>query len=296
MRTALQVENQLIMITEFVDGTTLDNLMKRERLPPEKIIDYLCQALVALSYAHSRGVIHRDIKPANMMLTSGEKLKLMDFGIAKVANDPRLTQTGLLVGSVPYMSPEQIECKNLDPRADLYSLGVTLYEVATGQRPFVADNAYEIMRAHLKETPRLPSELDPSLPPSLDEVVMVALAKDPAERFQTAAAFINALSSLLTVPQLHWQASTPSTQTNSSTASSKAGSRFWYMLCGSTVTIAVILAGAVEIPGYMRTEATSKPADNVRIAYQPNSVGRSPALAVPSRGRAPVPGSTTIVD
>ncbi len=196
LRTALRIENQMAMVVEYVEGSGLDKLMKAGRLPLGQVIDVAHQALAALAYAHSRGVVHRDIKPGNIMLTADGRVKLMDFGIARMTSDRQLTKTGQLVGSLYYMSPEQVEGKTPDARSDLYSLGVTLYEMATGKKPFEGDSEYSILAGHLNETPRPPVELDPSLPASLNEVILLAMAKDPGARFQSAEAFGNALASI----------------------------------------------------------------------------------------------------
>ena len=152
--------------------------------------------LDAVSYAHKQNVIHRDIKPANMMLTLQGVIKLMDFGIARAGQDRSLTMTGTTMGSLSYMSPEQVKGEPTDGRSDLYSVGVSLYEMVTGQQPFVATSDYSIMAAHVKETPRPPVELHPGLPAALNEIILMAIAKDPAQRFQTADAFRNALGSV----------------------------------------------------------------------------------------------------
>jgi len=199
LHTALRVDNQLLMLMEFVDGITLEQKLKDGPLPVEQAVDYMAQALSALEYAHARGVIHRDIKPANMMLTPQGTIKLMDFGIAKGAGDHKLTMTGTTMGSLYYMSPEQIQgAANLDARADLYSLGVSLYEVVTGKRPFDGDSQFAIMSAHLEKTPVPPVQLDPRLPAALNDIILLSVAKDPNQRFQTAGAFRNALASVAT--------------------------------------------------------------------------------------------------
>src|SRR5580692_409102 len=127
LHTAVRQDNQLLMLMEFVDGVTLEQRLKQGPLPVEEAVNYICQVLSALEYAHSRGVIHRDIKPANMMLTPAGVVKLMDFGIAKASTDHKLTMTGTTMGSLYYMSPEQIQgAAGLDARADLYSVGVSM--------------------------------------------------------------------------------------------------------------------------------------------------------------------------
>ncbi len=198
LHTAVRVENQLLMLMEFVDGITLEQQLKAGPLPVPAAVDYITQVLAALDYAHARGVIHRDIKPANMMLTPSGVVKLMDFGIAKASGDHRLTMTGTTLGSLYYMSPEQIQgASTLDGRADLYSVGVSLYELVTGKRPFDGDSQFAIMSAHLEKTPVPPVQLDPRLPQLLNDVILMSVAKDPAARFQTAGAFRNALSNVV---------------------------------------------------------------------------------------------------
>ena len=295
LRTALRIDNQLVMVMEFVEGSTLDALMKRGKIPIAQAVDYMKQALAALSYAHAQGVVHRDIKPANMMLTPAGKIKLMDFGIAKMATDQKLTKTGLMVGSVYYMSPEQIEGKELDGRSDLYSLGITLYEMATGKRPFDGDSEYQIMAAHLKENPPPPRELDPSLPPDLNDIVMLAMAKDPAQRFQTADAFQNALSAISgpaipqppAMPQPKPQTLPPITPAPA--VSAQRNTRLWYMLAGSAATVAVIAAGIIEIPKYLHTGAAGKP-DVTQSAPAPQPPAQS--VETPALQQAPTEAPT----
>jgi serine/threonine-protein kinase len=160
-----------------------------------------CQVLSALTYAHERGIIHRDIKPANIMVTPARVVKLMDFGIATTtaggALKNRLTATGMALGSVHYMSPEQVKAGAPDARSDLYSLGVTFYEMVTGQCPIRGNSEYEIMAAHLALSPPSPSEINPFLPPSLSAIILKAICKRPDDRYQTAAEFRNDLEALL---------------------------------------------------------------------------------------------------
>jgi len=194
LHTALRLENQLLMLMEFVEGATLEDRLKQGPLPVGQAVGCIDQVLAALHYAHGRGIIHRDIKPANMMLTSEGKVKLMDFGIAKASADRRLTMTGTTLGSLYYMSPEQIKgSATLDGRADLYSVGVSLYELVTGQRPFKGDSDYSIMVAHLEQEPAPPVQVDPRLPQVLSDLILTAIQKDPGKRFQTAQVFRAAL-------------------------------------------------------------------------------------------------------
>jgi serine/threonine-protein kinase len=196
LRTALTYENQLVMIMEFVEGETLANRIARAPISTAEAVNYSDQILSALSYAHQHNIIHRDIKPANMMLTPQGAVKLMDFGIARSGTDGSLTSTGTTLGSLNYMPPEQVRGESADQRSDIYSFGVSLYELLTGKLPFQGDSQYSLMTAHLNQQPPSPISLRADLPPALNQIILMAMAKDPAERFQTADAFRNALKSV----------------------------------------------------------------------------------------------------
>jgi serine/threonine protein kinase len=200
LRTALNHDNQLVMIMEFVEGETLANRLSRAPISTAEAVDYSGQVLSALSYAHKQNIIHRDIKPANMMLTPQGVVKLMDFGIARSATDGTLTSTGTTLGSLNYMPPEQVRGESADARSDIYSFGVSLYELLTGKLPFKGDSQYSLMTAHLNELPAAPITWRTDLPASLNEIIMMAMAKDPAQRFQTADAFRAALKSVPVEP------------------------------------------------------------------------------------------------
>ena len=161
LRTALVVDNQLVMIMEYVEGTTLADRLEKAPIPVTDAVNYIDQVLNALSYAHQQHVIHRDIKPINMMLTPQGVMKLMDFGIARSGDERSLTMTGTTLGSLNYMSPEQVKGEATDARSDLYSVGVSLYELVTGRKPFQAESDYSIMTAHVKDAPKAPIELQP---------------------------------------------------------------------------------------------------------------------------------------
>ncbi len=194
LHTALQVGNELVMIMEFVDGLTLQQLAQEGRLDPEKVINYAHQVLAALSFAHSRGVVHRDIKPANIMVTPQGTVKLTDFGIAKSRAKDELTRPGTTVGSLYYMSPEQARGGSaVDARADIYSVGINMYELLAGRRPFEDESAYVILHNQLNVAPRPPIEFNPLLSKPLNDLILKTLEKDPEKRFQSAAAVSDAL-------------------------------------------------------------------------------------------------------
>ena len=196
LHTAFHHEDQLIMVMEFVEGMNLSERLARG-LTIKDSVYFMRQALSALAFAHSSGVIHRDVKPSNIMITSAGQAKLLDFGLALMNSpDPRLTSSGSLLGSVHYISPEQIRGEPLDARSDLYAVGVTLYEAITGRLPIQGQSFSEIINGHLQTMPPAPSRLNPAIPESLSAITLRALAKNPADRFQSATEFLTALDTV----------------------------------------------------------------------------------------------------
>lgn len=292
LHTAVRQGNQLLMVMEYVEGRTIESLLREGPVPLANGIHYVLQVLSALSYAHARGVVHRDIKPANMMLTPEGVVKLMDFGIARVAkSDQKLTQTGHTVGSLFYMSPEQIQGGQVDARADLYSLGVSLYEIVTGRKPYQGDSDYSIMAAHLKSVPVPPIEIDPKLPASLNDIILMALAKDPGQRFQTAEAFGNALLSVYNgivggapaKAAAAAAAADPGPAPVSQPAAAKSGHRGLYMVAGSLATIAVLALAVTQAPKWLKTRASGDGSPAAQSQTQNPSSGQP---ADPASGQA----------
>ena len=177
------------IVMELVEGPTLRDVLKDGRkLLPERALELTQGVLDALSYSHKAGIVHRDIKPANVMLTPSGGVKVMDFGIARAVADTSatMTQTAAVIGTAQYLSPEQARGETVDARSDLYSAGCLLYELLVGRPPFVGDSPVSVAYQHVREAPMPPSQLDPELGPEIDAVVLKALAKDPAERYQSA--------------------------------------------------------------------------------------------------------------
>jgi serine/threonine-protein kinase len=193
LHTAFYYENQLAMIMELIHGETLRDLRARMAITLPQALEYGAQVLNALTYAHGLGVVHRDIKPSNIMITEGGFVKLLDFGIALTEHGSDLTRAGYLLGSLNYMSPEQVAGSKATPRSDLYSVGVTLYELLTGILPITGSNNYEVMMGHINQVPVPPYQVAKLVPKLVSDAVMRALAKDPAQRFASADEFLHAL-------------------------------------------------------------------------------------------------------
>lgn len=176
------------IVMEYVDGRDLARLMReQEPFAPERAALIVADACEALGHAHAAGVVHRDVKPANIMLDSNGRVKVTDFGIARAAGDSTLTATGSVLGTAHYLSPEQASGSALGPPSDLYSMGVVLYELLTGVLPFTGDSPIAIAMSHVSDKMPAPSSVNPDVPPSLDEIVAIATAKDPAGRYPSAA-------------------------------------------------------------------------------------------------------------
>ena len=180
---------------EYLQGEPFNEVIRSGRLSVGKIIDIALQVANALGYAHEKGIIHRDIKPSNIILTDEGNVKLTDFGIARAedSNAAQQTQTGVILGTPSYMSPEQVMGKRVDGRSDLFSLGVILYELIVGRKPFEGDHFTAIFRAITDDIPVAPLKIDASIPQSLSDLIMKALAKNPDERFQTSKEMSDAL-------------------------------------------------------------------------------------------------------
>jgi len=193
---------------ELVEGRTLADLIPAKGLPLDQLLKFAVPLADAVSAAHARGITHRDLKPANVMVTADGRVKVLDFGLAKLAEaapaadsmtalrTSPLTGEGRIVGTVSYMSPEQAEGKAVDHRSDIFSLGVMLYEMSTGERPFKGDSNVSTLSAILRDTPRSVTEINPGMPRDLGKVIRRALAKDPEQRYQSAKDLRNELREL----------------------------------------------------------------------------------------------------
>ena len=179
---------------EFLQGRELRDILNDEKLlPVDQVLDIVAQVALGLAYAHEHGIIHRDVKPSNIMVLRDGHAKITDFGIARMASAAVRTQTGMVLGSPKYMSPEQVMGKLTDQRSDVFSLGVMLYEMLTGNPPFLGENVNAIMYQTLNAIPQPPSSLNPAVPDMLNFIVAKALAKDLDNRYQNARDLANDL-------------------------------------------------------------------------------------------------------
>lgn len=212
LHTAFYHEDQLAMIIELVQGETLRSYCLGHSITLAQSLDFVSQILQALVYAHGLGVVHRDIKPQNIMVTPEKVVKLLDFGIAITDRSSDLTQPGHLLGSISYISPEQVNGGKATPQSDIYSLGVVLYELLTGRLPITGSNSYEILLGHAQKVPEPACTVNPRIPGELSAIAARALAKDPAQRFVSAEEFLRALRTEISAQSRSTEIVLPPTQ------------------------------------------------------------------------------------
>ncbi len=241
------------IVMEYVDGRSLAEVIEQDgALDVARAVRIGLDSCSALSAAHARGLIHRDVKPGNIMVTPRDQVKVTDFGIARIATSPSITETAKVVGTARYMSPEQARALEVDARADIYSLGVCLYEMLTGQPPFDGDSPILVAARHVGEAPRPPRQLRAEIPPELEAIVLRAMSKRPDDRYQSAAELRDALS-LAASGQIVPVASSGRVQVGQVTAG------------------AVSVAGMSTVPG--RSTAEGRPGAQRRAAALIGAVG-----------------------
>ena len=185
------------IVMEYINGITLRKYMNYKRpLDWREAVEFTEQIALALDNAHTKGIIHRDIKPQNIMIMQGGKVKVTDFGIAKMPNSESLTRVDQAIGTVYYISPEQASSRKIDARSDIYSLGVMLYEMVTGQMPFTADTPIAVIMKHMNAAPTPPTKIMPNIPKGLEQIILCAMDKNPKNRYQSAAQMLRHLRRL----------------------------------------------------------------------------------------------------
>ncbi len=195
-------QDTVYIAMEYVTGRPLDEVARSGGLTTDQAVEVVCQVAAALDYAHGKGIVHRDVKPSNIIVGDGNTTKLTDFGIAHM-EDPAtgtMTQAGEILGTPAYMSPEQVKGQSVDGRSDLFSLGVILYELVVGQRPFGGNNLAAIFHSIAQQEPKAPVEIDPFVSKRLSETILKAIAKDPDQRFQSGREMARALQAACRVP------------------------------------------------------------------------------------------------
>jgi beta-lactam-binding protein with PASTA domain/tRNA A-37 threonylcarbamoyl transferase component Bud32 len=178
------------IVMEYVEGETLRDVLRREGpLSPDRAMSLTADICAALDFSHRNGIVHRDVKPGNVMITPQGTVKVMDFGIARAVSDSAatMTSTAAVIGTAQYLSPEQARGEGVDARSDVYSAGCLLYELVTGTPPFTGDSPVAVAYQHVREDPRTPSSINPAIPPELDAILLKAMSKNPANRYQSAA-------------------------------------------------------------------------------------------------------------
>lgn len=191
------------IVMEYIDGITLKDYIEQEgRIGWKESVHFIVQVLRALQHAHSKGVVHRDIKPQNIMLFRDGTIKVMDFGIAKFAREEAKPDNGTVIGSVHYISPEQASGRITDEKSDIYSVGIMLYEMLTGVKPFDDEKAVAVARMHISEKAKLPTSINPDIPRGLEQIIMKAIEKKPENRYQSAGEMIKAIEKFKKNPEI----------------------------------------------------------------------------------------------
>jgi serine/threonine protein kinase len=307
------VDGVNFIVMELVEGESLAAVIRRSgAMQPERVSSIVAQVASALDYAHQQGFIHRDIKPSNIMLGADDHITLMDFGIAKAVSGTRLTQTGTLIGTPEYMSPEQVRGLPVDHRADIYSLGVVVYEMQAGQVPFSGDTA-SVLYKQAHELPPPIRTRAIHVPPHVASAIDRALAKDPNQRFATAGAFAQALAARDFAPQmapvaaqesvparlatLPYQPAVPPVTPAPPPVSVPARRSAWVMWAfggaAALVLLCIVVIGVVMVASSLSKSPT--PTSALALAQGPTATSQVVAAAPPVATRTVSPATATVV-
>lgn len=286
-----EVEGQRLLVMELVDGPSLDDLIPAGGMDRQRFFDLAIQLADAVSAAHEHGVTHRDLKPSNVMVAGEDRVKVVDFGLAKLRQEARsaertvavredLTEEGRILGTYPYMSPEQIKGLAVDHRSDLFSLGVVLYEMATGERPFLGETSADLISSILRDEPPPPAEANRELPRHLDRIIAHCLEKDPDRRFQTAKDLRNELQSLRTELQSESLLRSTSWHRRLPTLTRGRGRGLRWAVAAAVVAAVAVLSVGAFLLGGRKEGAVSPPAEvstpagpSVAVLYFQNLTG-----------------------
>lgn len=313
-------DGQLWIAMQFVDGTDADAALRDGKMTPPRAVHIVSEVAKALDFAHSRNVVHRDIKPANFLLSgpadANERVLLGDFGIARALDDVGLTATGSVMATIAYAAPEVLSGMQFDGRADIYSLGCTLYRLLTGKTPYSGANGpAATMMAHLQQPPPRVTDVVPSLPPALDQVIAIAMAKDPRQRFGSASALAAAAGAALYDPRAQQNPTLLAPVSGAEVSSyPRADSGTPWMpggpppgqsgpgfgpstpvpvaprrrrrpvVIGAAAAVAVLVAGTVTVVAWPSDEATSPNPQGGSTSGVPTTVEGPPATDVPVAG------------
>ena len=288
-------------VMRYMDaGTLKEKMIEGRPLPLQEIDRLFTQLANALSYAHSKGIVHRDLKPANILIDSHGNVFLTDFGIAKLLESasPRLTQTDAIMGTPAYISPEQAQGQTVDQRSDIYSLGIILYEMVTGSVPFTAETPLAVLFKHISDPLPPPSLVKPDIRPSIEQVLLKALAKDPRDRFATAAEFVAAWERALqtaghvteseTIPPPRPQAGAPTPSkplTMTKTATKSGLPTVWIVGCAVAACALFGLGGVALMASSLRGSSTPTSPPPTQTAQ----------VIAPTNTDLPLPTATAVV-